>query len=65
MKPLAAAYAGKRIKLWRRSPNASSAIGSLATGTITAGTSFVINALDATASVETGDVSTVMWEIEE
>jgi len=61
--PTAAAYVGKTIILSRRSANASTAIGSIAVGTITAGASFVINSLNAAASVETGDLSTVQWEI--
>jgi hypothetical protein len=44
-------------------PNSSTAIGTLSTGTIVAGTSFVINALTATNTVATGDASTVCWEI--
>lgn len=60
-----AAYSGKRIRLSRHGVNSSIAIGSLALGTVTAGTSFVINSLAAGAMVEIGDLSTVKWEIEE
>jgi len=43
--------------------NASSAIGTLSVGTVSAGTSFVINSLTAAASVATGDASSVCWQI--
>ncbi|HEY4799545.1 MAG TPA: hypothetical protein VII99_10755, partial [Bacteroidia bacterium] len=49
--------------LSRCGPNSSTAIGSLSTGTITVGTSFVINSLSATNTVATGDLSTVCWKI--
>lgn len=55
--------AGDRVHLSRQGKDSSTAIGSLERGTITAGTSFVINALKADATVETGDLSTVYWEI--
>ena len=44
-------------------PNSSTAIGVLSLGTVTAGTSFVINSLSATNTVATGDASTVCWQI--
>ncbi len=40
-----------------------SARGVLEVGTIVAGTSFVITSMNATASAETNDTSTVFWEI--
>jgi hypothetical protein len=43
--------------------NSSTGIGTLSVGTITAGTSFVINSLGPAASVLTTDVSTVCWQI--
>jgi len=43
--------------------NASTAIGTLAIGTVVAGTSFVINSESATATVVTGDLSTVCWQV--
>jgi hypothetical protein len=66
----AAAYSGKRIRLYRQSSGASSAIGALAVGTIDPGVSFVINALandagpPAAVITETGDLSVILWEIE-
>lgn len=62
-----AVTANSLIKIWRQSVGATgaAALGHLSVGTITAGTSFVINALqaaDATA-VQTTDVSVVGWEI--
>jgi lysophospholipase L1-like esterase len=55
--------ASSRVRLTRQAKNASSAIGNLTLGTITAGTSFVITALKADGTTETGDASTVLWEI--
>lgn len=50
------------IFLTRGAIGASSEAGVLSVGTVTASTSFVINALDPTdASVATGDVSVVNW----
>jgi len=43
--------------------NSSTAIGTLSLGTVTAGTSMVINSLTSTATVATGDDSTVCWRI--
>lgn len=43
--------------------NASTAIGTPSLGTVTAGTSFVINSLSSTNTVVTGDVSNVCWQI--
>ena len=43
---------------------AGTAIGVLSVGTVTAGTSFVINSLTATNTVATGDTSTVCWMIQ-
>jgi len=48
----------------RQAPNASTAIGTLGVGTITNGTSFVINSYTAgAATVATGDLSTVSWMV--
>jgi hypothetical protein len=58
-----AASSGKLFRLTRTSPNASTAIGNTALGTIVADTSFIINALNDTATVATGDLSSVYWEI--
>jgi hypothetical protein len=43
--------------------NSSTAIGTLSIGTVTAGTSFVINSESSTATVVTGDKSVVCWQI--
>ena len=59
----AAANSSRKFSLTRQAPNASTAIGNIALGTVTANTSFVINALKADATVETGDLSSVYWEI--
>ena len=53
--------ASTRIFLSRQSANSSTGIGSLSVGTVTAGTSFVINALSSTNTVVTGDTSIVAW----
>ena len=45
------------------SKNASAGIGTLSVGTISAGTSFVINSLSPVAAVLTTDASTVCWQI--
>ena len=58
-----AASSGKLFRFTRTLPNSSTAIGNVALGTITADTSFVINALSDIATVATGDLSTVFWEI--
>lgn len=50
-------------KLSNCGPNSSTAIGVPSLGTVTAGTSFVINSLSATNTVVTGDASTVCWQI--
>ena len=55
--------AASKIRLTRQAKNSSTAIGSLNVGTISAGTSFVIQSLKSDATVETGDASTVLWEI--
>jgi hypothetical protein len=44
-------------------PNASTGIGALSVGTISAGTSFVINSLSSSNTVLTTDASTVCWQI--
>lgn len=54
---------GDRIALYRQAINASTALGELTPGTITAATSFVINAYNLAAALETGDASTVYWQI--
>lgn len=51
------------IKVTRMGLNASPVLGFLTVGTITAGTSFVINSLSSAAAAETTDVSEVAWEI--
>jgi hypothetical protein len=58
-----AANLARRFGFTRQSPNASTAIGHLALGSVTAQTSFVINALSSSAAVDTGDLSDVYWEI--
>lgn len=50
-------------KLTHCGTNSSAAIGTLSTGTIVPGTSFVINALTSTNTVATGDVSNVCWQV--
>ena len=50
-------------KLANCAKNSSSGIGTLSIGTVSAGTSFVINSLGPTGSVLTTDTSTVCWEI--
>lgn len=49
--------------LTRCAANSSTGIGSLSVGTITAGTSFVINSLSTVGAVLTTDASTVCWQI--
>jgi hypothetical protein len=49
--------------LTRFATNSSAAIGNLSVGTISAGSSFVINSLSATDTVLTTDVSSVSWQI--
>lgn len=51
-----------KIIISHRAPNASTAIGTLSY-TITPGVSFTINSLDATAVLETGDLSSVVYFI--
>lgn len=58
-----AVAANSRVFLTRQDLNSATAVGSPTLGTVTAGTSFVINSLDATASVETNDVSIIAWMI--
>lgn len=54
--------ANTRIFLNRQAVNASTALGLLSVGTVSASTSFVINALkEADATVQTNDVSTISW----
>lgn len=50
-------------KLINCAKNASSGIGALSIGTVSAGVSFVINSLGPTASVLTTDASSVCWQI--
>jgi hypothetical protein len=50
-------------KLTNCAKNSSTGIGTLSVGTISAGTSFVINSLGPTASVLTTDASSVCWQI--
>lgn len=50
-------------KLANCGKNASTGIGTLSIGTVSAGTSFVINSLGPTGSVLTTDASTVCWQI--
>jgi hypothetical protein len=50
-------------KLTNCAKNASTGIGTLSVGTVSAGTSFVINSLGPTASVLTTDASSVCWQI--
>lgn len=58
--------ANTRIFLSRYAPGASTALGILSVGTVTASTSFVINALkEADATVQTNDVSVVHWMLVE
>lgn len=52
------------VLLTRQVANSSTAIGVPTKGTVVAGTSFVINALNPTdATVQTNDVSTIGWQI--
>lgn len=60
-----AANSSRKWSLTRQAKNASTAIGSLSLGTVTAQTNFIINALKSDATTETGDASTVYWEINE
>jgi hypothetical protein len=55
--------AGCIYKLTNCGLNASSGIGTLSIGTVSAATSFVINSLGPTGSVLTTDASTVCWQI--
>lgn len=58
--------ANTRIFVSRYSPSTSTAIGILSVGTVTASTSFIINALkEADATVQTNDVSVVHWMLVE
>jgi hypothetical protein len=50
-------------KLTRCAVNSSTVIGELSIGTVTSGTSFVINSLTAANIVATGDLSSVCWQI--
>lgn len=43
--------------------NSSSAVGTPSVGTVVAGTSFVINSLNSSGAVATGDVSCIAWQI--
>lgn len=43
--------------------NSSTAIGVLSVGTVSVGTSFVINSLSSTGSVATSEGSTICWQI--
>lgn len=54
---------GSKVNLVRQSAGSSTAIGMLSIGAITQGTSFTINSLSSSATVVSGDVSTVFWEI--
>jgi hypothetical protein len=49
--------------LTRYATNSSAAIGNLSVGTISAGSSFVINSLTATDTIATTDVSSVSWQV--
>ncbi len=58
--------ANTRIFLSRYAPSTSTALGILSVGTVSASTSFVINALkEADATVQTNDVSVVHWMLVE
>ena len=59
----AAANSVRKWSLTRQSKGSSTAIGSPSIGTITAQTSFVVDALKADATVETGDLSSIYWQI--
>lgn len=59
----AAANAARKYSLTRQAKNASTGIGDLTIGIVAAQTSFAIDALKADASVETGDASSIYWEI--
>jgi hypothetical protein len=56
---------GSDIILSRTTPNASTALGALTYGTITAGTSFVVTSLQPASPTmtQTGDVSSFVWWI--
>ena len=51
------------ISLTHQALNGSTGIGVLQIGTIVDATSFVINALNATGTVETNDISNIAWAI--
>jgi hypothetical protein len=59
----AAANSARKWSLTRQAKNSSTGIGSPSIGTVTAQTSFVIDSLKSDATVETGDLSSVYWEI--
>jgi hypothetical protein len=59
----AAANSARKWSLTRQAKNSSTRIGSPSIGTVTAQTSFVIDSLESDATVETGDLSSVYWEI--
>jgi hypothetical protein len=50
-------------KLTRCASNSSTAVGVPTVGTVTVGTSFVINSESATNTVATGDLASVCWQI--
>ena len=58
-----AANSARKFGFSRQALNASTGIGNLTLGTVTAQTSFVINALNDSAATATGDLSSVYWEI--
>ena len=61
-----AVTASSRIILSRAAIGSSTAAGNLCVGTVTAGTSFVINSLiDLTVGVQAGDLSVINWLIVE
>lgn len=58
-----AANTARKFGFSRQALNSSTAIGHLALGNVSAQTSFVINSLNDSAAVATGDLSSVYWEI--
>lgn len=58
---------GSQVRIWRQSVGATgaAALGQLSVGTITNGTSFIINAWSVTdaTSLQTSDVSVIGWDI--
>ena len=59
----AAANSARKFSVTRQAPNASTALGTLTIWTVNNNTNFLIEARKSDVTVETGDLSTVYWEI--